>query len=46
MKTLSQITISQNDNQILTCEVYKEPNYILSFQRRNIRIHLWTRLYG
>lgn len=33
MKTtnpLSRITISQNGNQILTCQVYKEPNYILS----------------
>lgn len=31
MKTtnpLSRITISQNGNQILTCKVYKEPNYI------------------
>lgn len=24
----SRITISQNGNQILTCKVYKEPNYI------------------
>lgn len=36
MKTLSQITISQNDNQILTCEVYKEPNYILSMSNEEI----------
>ena len=36
MKTLSQITISQNDNQILTCEVYKEPNYILSRSNEEI----------
>lgn len=26
----SRITISQNGNRILTCKVYKEPNYILS----------------
>lgn len=36
MKTLSQITINQNDNQILTCEVYKEPNYILSMSNEEI----------
>ncbi len=36
MKTLSQITISQNDNQILTCKVYKEPNYILSMSNEEI----------
>lgn len=36
MKTLSQITISQNGNQILTCKVYKEPNYILSMSNEEI----------
>lgn len=36
MKPLSQITISQNGNQILTCEVYKEPNYILSMSNEEI----------
>ena len=36
MKTLSQITISQNGNQILSCEVYKEPNYILSMSNEEI----------
>lgn len=30
MKTITRITINQNGNQILTCKVYKEPNYILS----------------
>lgn len=29
----SRITISQNGNQILTCKVYKEPNYILSMSK-------------
>lgn len=36
MKTLSRITINQNGNQILTCEVYKEPNYILSMSNEEI----------
>lgn len=35
-KPLSRITISQNGNQILTCEVYKEPNYILSMSNEEI----------
>lgn len=32
----SRITISQNGNQILSCEVYKEPNYILSMSNQEI----------
>ena len=36
MKTLSRITLSQDDNRILTCEVYKEPNYILSMSNEEI----------
>lgn len=32
----SRITISQNGNQILTCKVYKEPNYILSMSNEEI----------
>lgn len=38
MKTTnpSRITISQNGNQILTCKVYKEPNYILSMSNEEI----------
>lgn len=32
----SRITISQNGNQILTCKVYKEPNYILSMSNEKI----------
>lgn len=39
MKTtnpLSRITISQNGNQILSCKVYKEPNYILSMSNEKI----------
>lgn len=36
MKPLSRITINQNGNQILTCEVYKEPNYILSMSNEEI----------
>lgn len=36
MKPLSQITISQNGNRILTCEVYKEPNSILSMSNEEI----------
>lgn len=39
MKTtnpLSRITISQNGNQILSCKVYKEPNYILSMSNEEI----------
>lgn len=33
----SRITLSQNGNQILTtCEVYKEPNYILSMSNEEI----------
>lgn len=35
-KPLSRITISQNGNQILTCKVYKEPNYILSMSNEEI----------
>lgn len=36
MKPLSRITIHQNGNQILTCKVYKEPNYILSMSNEEI----------
>lgn len=36
MKPLSQITISQNGNRILSCKVYKEPNYILSMSNEEI----------
>lgn len=39
MKTtnpLSRITLSQNGNQILTCKVYKEPNYILYMSNEEI----------
>jgi hypothetical protein len=36
MKTTNPITISQNGNQILTCKVYKEPNYILSMSNEEI----------
>ena len=36
MKTLSRITINQNGNQILTCKIYKEPNYILSMSNEEI----------
>ena len=32
----SRITISQNGNQILTCKVYKEPNYILFMSNEEI----------
>lgn len=32
----SIITLSQNGNQILTCKVYKEPNYILSMSNEEI----------
>lgn len=32
----SRITISQNGNQILTCKVYREPNYILSMSNEEI----------
>lgn len=32
----SRITISQNGNQILTCKVYKESNYILSMSNEEI----------
>lgn len=32
----SRITINQNGNQILTCKVYKEPNYILSMSNEEI----------
>lgn len=35
-KPLSRITISQNGNQILSCKVYKEPNYILSMSNEEI----------
>lgn len=36
MKTIIRITINQNGNQILTCKVYKEPNYILSMSNEEI----------
>lgn len=36
MKPLSRITLNQNGNQILTCKVYKEPNYILSMSNEGI----------
>lgn len=36
MKTLSRITIDQNGNQILYCEVYKEINSILSMSNEEI----------
>lgn len=36
MKHLSQITIHQNDNQILSCEVYKEPIDILRMSNEEI----------
>lgn len=38
MKTTnpSRITLSQNGNQILTCKVYKELNYILSMSNEEI----------
>lgn len=32
----SKITISQKGNQILSCKVYKEPNYILSMSNEEI----------
>lgn len=32
----SRITLSQNGNQILTCKVYKEPNYILFMSNEEI----------
>lgn len=32
----SRITISQNGNQILSCKIYKEPNYILSMSNEEI----------
>lgn len=32
----SRITISQNGNQVLSCKVYKEPNYILSMSNEEI----------
>lgn len=32
----SRITLSQNGNQILTCKVYREPNYILSMSNEEI----------
>lgn len=35
-KSSSRITLSQNGNQILTCKVYKEPNYILSMSNEEI----------
>lgn len=34
----SRITISQNGNQILTCKVYKEPNYIYILSMSNEEI--------
>lgn len=36
MKPLSQITISQNGNQILSCKVYKEPIDILRMSNEEI----------
>ena len=36
MKPLSRITLNQNGNQIISCEVYKEPNYILSMSNEEI----------
>lgn len=36
MKPLLRITISQNGNQILTCKVYKELNYLLSMSNEEI----------
>ena len=36
MKPLSRITLNQDDNQILTCKVYKEPNYILQMSNEEI----------
>lgn len=35
-KPSSRITISQNGNQILSCKVYKELNYILSMSNEEI----------
>lgn len=35
MKT-TRIILSQNGNQILTCKVYREPNYILSMSNEEI----------
>lgn len=39
----SRVTISQNGNQILTCKVYKESNYILSMSNEEI-LELISRL--
>lgn len=36
MEPLSRITINQNGNRILSCKVYKEPNYILSMSNEEI----------
>lgn len=36
MKTITRITINQNGNQILTCKVYKDINYILSMSNEEI----------
>lgn len=36
MKPLSRITINQNGNQILSCEVYNEPIAILSMSNEEI----------
>lgn len=39
MKTTNpslRITLSQNGNQILSCKIYKEPNYILSMSNEEI----------
>lgn len=36
MKPLSRITLNQNDNQILSCEVYKEPIDILRMSNEEI----------
>ncbi len=36
MKTLSRITINQNGNQILSCDLYKETNNILPMSNEEI----------
>lgn len=36
MKTITRITINQNGNQILTCKVCKDTNYILSMPNEGI----------
>lgn len=44
LKPSPRITISQNGNQILSCKVYKEPNYILSMSNEEI-LELISGLY-